>query len=107
MQFFSLLAALVATAAMALPQGSTNDRPVQYTLTAHSPSVECLNGLKVNWGGALNLFQAEVSSYCPFTGDQASYCPNGTETVFVGTLYPVGQTRRSGRLPKGQPPPSC
>lgn len=102
MKFLTFISMLLAAATDALPQHSNhvavNPLPNLYTLTAHVPSNKTLNGLKVNWGGALNLFQAKVSSYCPVINNSTSHCPNGTETVFAGALHPVSQARPESRL---------
>ncbi|KAF2431012.1 hypothetical protein EJ08DRAFT_207871 [Tothia fuscella] len=57
-----------------------------YTLTAYTLNDCTHNGLKVN---NLNLFQAKVGQYCPFTGNQSYFCPNGTDMAFGGTLTPI------------------
>ena len=66
--------------------GGLNTLTSPYTLTAYIPGNALYNGAKVN---DFNMFQVNVSSYCPFTGDQAYQCPNGTQQAFVGTLTPV------------------
>ena len=71
-----------------------NNLTSPYTLTAFAPFNQPYNGLKVN---NLNLFQATVYQYCPFTGNQSSFCPNGTDMAFAGSLYPV--SLRIVRLP--------
>lgn len=63
-----------------------NNLTGRYTLTAYAPGNVVYHGLKVN---NLNLFQEKVFQYCPFTGNQSSYCPNGTDMAFGGTLGPV------------------
>jgi hypothetical protein len=62
-----------------------NNLTSPYTLTAYAPCNPVYNGLKVN---NLNLFQAKVSQYCP--SKVVTVCPNGTDMVFAGSLYPVG-----------------
>jgi hypothetical protein len=68
-------------------EGPFNNLSSIYTLTAYAPRNLLYNGLKVN---DLGLFQATVFQYCPWTGNQSSFCPNGTDMAFVGTLTPVG-----------------
>jgi hypothetical protein len=89
-----LTSVLLLAAAQAAPAGSgyipnppMNNLSNFYTLTAYAPWNYELNGLKVE---NFNLFQAKVGGYCPFTGDQASLCPNGTDMAFSSTLHPVG-----------------
>jgi hypothetical protein len=61
-----------------------NNLSSPYTLTAYAPCSRIHNGLKVNnW----NIFQSMVSQYCP--SDIVSPCPNGTDMVLAGSLYPV------------------
>jgi hypothetical protein len=59
-----------------------NNLSSPYTLTAYAPGDPIHNGLKVN---NLNLFQAKVAQYCP---SEVTVCPNGTDMVFSGPLYP-------------------
>ncbi|KAF2104248.1 hypothetical protein NA57DRAFT_70464 [Rhizodiscina lignyota] len=87
-QLMCLPLALAQDTYRLVSRAQNNTLSNQYTLTAYASHNTTLNGLKINWGGALNLFQANVSTYCPFVGNQSSLCPNGTDTVFVGTLYP-------------------
>jgi hypothetical protein len=61
-----------------------NNLSSPYTLTAYAPCSQVHDGLKVNnW----NLFQSTVSQYCP--SGIVSPCPNGTDMVLAGSLYPV------------------
>jgi hypothetical protein len=69
-----------------LANSTLNNLTSPYTLTAYIPWDCAFNGLKAN---NLNLFQATVAQYCPEINDSTAFCPNGTDTVFVGTLYPV------------------
>ncbi|KIW04955.1 hypothetical protein, variant [Verruconis gallopava] len=67
--------------------------PSVYTITAvkldeRDCDERVYNGLKVE---SFNLFMAKVASYCPFTGDQASLCPNGTDMALTGTLEPLAE----------------
>lgn len=64
-----------------------NNLTSPFTVTAYAPDNTKYNGLKIeNW----NVFQAVVASYCPFLGtSQANLCPNGTDMVLQGSLYPV------------------
>jgi hypothetical protein len=63
-----------------------NNLTSPYTLTAYNPFDCDYNGALIN---DFNVFQTTVSSYCPFSGDQANLCPNGTQQAFFGTLTPV------------------
>jgi hypothetical protein len=65
-----------------------NEGPGLHTLTAYAPNNTLYNGLKVEYGGNLNLFQSKTGSYCPGPPSVPN-CPNGTDTVFSGTFYPV------------------
>ncbi|KAF2729454.1 hypothetical protein EJ04DRAFT_580599 [Polyplosphaeria fusca] len=67
--------------------GRQNEGPGLHTLTAYIPENEKYNGLKVEYGGNLNLFQEKTGSYCPTPPVQN--CPNGTDTVFANTFYPM------------------
>ncbi|KAF1985149.1 hypothetical protein K402DRAFT_464493 [Aulographum hederae CBS 113979] len=96
-QFFSLLSLLSLAAAWPTQrQVENNTLPSAYTLTAYDPSNSLYNGLKVQISGGWNLFASSNPSYCPFTGAEASNCPNGTEGVVTGNLYP------SSLVPGGQ-----
>ncbi|EKG15528.1 hypothetical protein MPH_07268 [Macrophomina phaseolina MS6] len=57
-----------------------------YTLTAYAPGNVTLNGAKAQNGG--NLFGPTVASYCPTV---VTSCPNGTDTAYAGTLYPLAE----------------
>jgi len=89
----SLLQAISAT-----PNGKHHHPPAlnnltgPYTVTAYAPWNCEYNGLKVEtW----NLFESKVSSYCPFLGtSEANLCPNGTDMVLEGSLYPVSLFRQ-------------
>lgn len=94
MRFFST-AAVFAGAALALPKPQDDDGngiPNIYTLTVYNPGQQ-YDGAKIQFGGGLNLFQDKVRSYCP--EQVGSSCPNGTETVFAGSLYPVSLSTSS------------
>ncbi|KAF2663275.1 hypothetical protein BT63DRAFT_123540 [Microthyrium microscopicum] len=67
---------------------SSNGLTEPYTITAYDPFNCHLNGGKIN---NFNLFQAKVGSYCPFTGNQSSTCPNGTDMVLAGSMYPISE----------------
>ena len=83
------LSAALATLALSYPHAVRQDGgPGLYTLTAYAPDNAQYNGLKVQYGGNLNLFQEKTGSYCP-DPPLAQFCPNGTDTVFAGTFYPV------------------
>jgi hypothetical protein len=89
----SLLVALaLVPLALSLPQfhilARQNEGPGLHTLTAYAPNNTLYDGLKVEYSGNLNLFQAETGSYCPGPPNVPN-CPNGTDTVFAGTFYPV------------------
>ncbi|KAF2261800.1 hypothetical protein CC78DRAFT_570283 [Lojkania enalia] len=75
-------------------QAHRKDGPGLHTLTAYVPGDKVYDGLKVEYGGYLNLFQEKTGQYCP-TQVQPN-CPNGTELVFSGTFYP------SSMVPGGQ-----
>jgi hypothetical protein len=82
----ALLLPAIGYAGVAHPKGETsamNNLTSPYTLTAYLPCNPVYNGLKVN---NLNLFQENVSQYCP---EVVSICPNGTDTVFASSMYPV------------------
>ncbi|KAF2797147.1 hypothetical protein K505DRAFT_415251 [Melanomma pulvis-pyrius CBS 109.77] len=72
-----------------------NEGPGLHTLTAYAPNNTKYNGLKVEYGGYLNLFQEKTGQYCPGP-PLVPNCPNGTDTVFAGTFYP------SSMVPGGQ-----
>jgi hypothetical protein len=78
--------------ALSLPQSHIfarqNEGPGLHTLTAYAPNNTLYDGLKVEYSGNLNLFQARTGSYCPGPPNVPN-CPNGTDTVFAGTFYPV------------------
>jgi hypothetical protein len=79
----------VKTAALLLAIAEVHAFPsTEYTLTAYKPG-DVMDGLKVNWGGALNLYQQNVASYCPSEVEEEGACPNGTDTVFANSMYPV------------------
>ncbi|KAF2202489.1 hypothetical protein GQ43DRAFT_439678 [Delitschia confertaspora ATCC 74209] len=59
-----------------------------HTLTAYLPGDAVYDGLKVQYGGLLNLFQEKTGQYCPGP-PLIPECPNGTDTVFYGLFYPV------------------
>jgi len=61
-----------------------NNLTSPYTLTAYLQCNPVYNSLKVN---DLNVFQANVTQYCP--SEIVTACPNGTDMVFAGSLYPV------------------
>lgn len=69
-----------------------NNLSSPYTVTAYVPWNCDFNGLKIeNW----DLFVSTVASYCPFLGTgEASSCPNGTDMVLEGSLYPVCSIHR-------------
>jgi hypothetical protein len=82
----ALLSLAIGYGAVAQPKGETstmNNLTSPYTLTAYLPCNPIYNGLKVN---NLNLFQENVSQYCP---EVVAICPNGTDTVFASSMYPV------------------
>lgn len=55
-----------------------NNLTSPYTLTAYQPDSYQWNGQKIeNVGLKLQLFAANTTSYCPFTGNQSTSCPNG------------------------------
>jgi len=62
-----------------------NNLTSPYTLSVYAPGNTLYNGAKAN---DFYVFEVNVSSYCPFTGDQASQCPNGTQQAFFATLTP-------------------
>jgi len=89
----SLLATLaLLSLAQSYPQpdiiSRQNEGPGLHTLTAYAPDNTFYSGLKVEYGGNLNLFQSKTGSYCPGPPSVPN-CPNGTDTVFSGTFYPV------------------
>ena len=87
-----LIAALALTPlALCYPGSGKHNAPLNnltspYSLTAYAPHNCEYNGLKAE---IPSLFASQVASYCPFTGNQSSICPNGTDAAFAGTLYPV------------------
>ncbi|KAL1632430.1 hypothetical protein SLS56_003672 [Neofusicoccum ribis] len=87
----SLLPATLASPTNSVVSARQSALDYPYTLTAYAPDNSTLNGAKAQDGGS--LFQAKVGSYCPTI---VSSCPNGTETAYVGTLYP------SAMVPGGQ-----
>ena len=85
------IALALGLATWCYPQGENGVGPLNnltgpYTLTAYAPGNCEYNGLKAE---IPSLFQSKVAAYCPFTGNQSSICPNGTDAAFAGTLYPV------------------
>lgn len=83
----SLLQAISATPTIPHKSKTLNNLTSPYTVTAYVPWNCEYNGLKIeDW----DVFQSTVASYCPFLGTpQASDCPNGTDMVLIGSLYPV------------------
>lgn len=107
--FFVSLLAFLATKVHAAPDLSRchgkitpnccadcfGELPATYTLTAIKVDDEgcydpTYDGLKVE---NFELFQSQIGGYCPFTGAQASLCPNGTEMALSGTMHPVSRER--------------
>ncbi|OCK77785.1 hypothetical protein K432DRAFT_407011 [Lepidopterella palustris CBS 459.81] len=86
-----LAAAGILPIAVGHPKGSCalNALASPYTLTAYLPGNAKYDGLKAQYGEALNLFQEKVAQYCPLKPQ--SSCPNGTDTVFAGSLYPLSE----------------
>ena len=85
LQFVALL-----PLALAHPRSYTRqtEGPGLHTLTAYAPENAKYDGLKVEYGGYLNLFQEKTGQYCPGPPTVPN-CPNGTDTVFANTFLPV------------------
>lgn len=93
MQYSSVRLATVAAVLFSAPAvvSAAPAPPLQnltspYTLTAYKPSDPRLHGMKVQYIGALALGAVRTGSYCPTV---VTVCPNGTDTAFAGTLYPL------------------
>jgi len=84
----SCFAFIKTVSGMPEPRGQhLNNLTSPFTVTAYVPHNSEYNGLKIeNW----NVFQDVVASYCPLLGtSQANLCPNGTDMVLEGSLFPV------------------